>query len=187
MGQATMEELARQRETMERTHKKVKDVQHMNETSKWLLRGMSSFTGRIRNMFSKPPAHPDEKNKGGKKGSAAATGRRHSAAAATGGGGGASGSGGGRATSAGGATRSATRTRGGRAAGTTDDEFARRRAQEDAMLAELERGVGRLKGMAEATGDELRSQIKLADDIQEDVDKANAGMRANNRKARRIT
>lgn len=58
IGLATHEELARQRGVIERSHDKVRDIDHMNKTSSWLLRGMSGFTGRIRNMFSKPPSPP---------------------------------------------------------------------------------------------------------------------------------
>lgn len=173
---------------MERTHDKVKDVQHMNETSKWLLRGMSSWTGRIRNMFSKPPEHPKDKEaakkqkrKGGAgAGSDAGNASRRSAAHAPPS----------RRASAPvvGASAGRARMYGDHAAtGEGGSRHATARQQEDAMADELSRNIARLKAIAAATGDELEGQNKLMDDIQTDVDKAYAGMKKNRATARRIT
>ena len=175
-------------ETMERTHDKVKDVQHMNETSKWLLRGMSSWTGRIRNMFSKPPEHPKDKEAAKKQkrrggagaGSDTGNASRRSAAHAPPS----------RRASAPvvGASAGRARMYGGHAAtGEGGSRHATARQQEDAMADELRRNIARLKAIAAATGDELEGQNKLMDDIQTDVDKAYAGMKKNRATARRIT
>lgn len=183
VGEATAEELARQREVLERTHAKVKSVDNMMDVAKYQLRGMSSFFGRVANAFSTAPKMPDATPAVDKAGTSTSTsggaragagaGARGGTTARRGGEGSGSGSSGGRhAAAADGSSRSTAATE--------------RKTEEDALVDALGESISRLTDVARATGDELSAHNRIIDDIAATTDRADSKMRGNKKRMRKI-
>lgn len=186
-------------------HRNVKQTEAMNRRASYLITGMSSIWGSIRNAFVKPPGlgSADVRSAGGSGGSgggstgatAGGSSSRGSAAAGTHGGS-SSGSGG-----AGGSSvwppahdftqepepsssGSASGAGGGAGAvGVTHDQYQR---EEDAAMQAISKSLGRLKHAGVTVGETLDEHNIMLDDVSHDVDTARLHMRKNERRAKRL-
>ena len=167
IGGETLSELQRQREQLERTQRKVDEVDAHVERGNWLLKGMKSWFG----LRGKAPKTPSEamgdaaQERRSKKSAKAAA-----AAGAAGEEGGSGGSGGGseEGSAAGGSGGGSARSRGsdrGASSSQTTKSRDPRHAEEDEILDQISASLVRVKAQAQDIGAEVDSHGAVLDDL----------------------
>lgn len=183
-GAATMEELSKQRETLERTQRKVDALEAHAEHSSFILRGMKSIVGSVRNKFSKKPKDAQEAVADKAAARAGKSGGGSSSSGGSGGSGGARSSAGG-AGGAGGAgvsgSGSASVSAGGGAKLQTTG-----RTEEDELLEAISANVSRLGVIGQEMGAELGTQDKMLDELHASVTRADSKVKENAKLARKL-
>jgi hypothetical protein len=185
VGASTLEELARQGEAIDRTHRKVDELQAQSQHASFLLTGIRSVFGSIRNKFSRQPKDP--KAAADAAASVRAARRAQAAQAA------------GRpapdptsfATGRGSATVGVGAAAGADRAGSpavlaVSGQLAAAHADEDALLAVISANVDRIGHMGREMGAELGRQDRQLDELVGAVHTADAQLAANAKLARKL-
>jgi hypothetical protein len=182
VGASTLEELARQGESIDRTHRKVDELTAHSQHASFLLTGIRSVFGSIRNSFRGPPKDPKA---AAASAAAVRAGRRAQAAHAAG-----------RpapdpTTFATGRGTASVGVGAGRAAGapsvlSVGSELAAAHAEEDDLLAAISANVDRIGHMGREMGAELSKQERQLDDLVGAVHGADSQLAANAALARRL-
>jgi len=177
IANATSEELNRQTGQMHKMNQACDDIDANVKKSKWVMRGMESFFGRVKNFFTKPPddrrssyptqthTSPQNHSKSTQPSSArnfipgedCPTGDLY----------------GDRASSSQQSSRSQMRSTG-------------LSAEQDAYLDEINSAMDQLKSVAENMNNELDVQGELLDDIHRKTDRNNENIGDLNRRAKKL-
>ncbi len=163
-------ELSRQGETIERTQQKVDKIDAASDQSKFMLRGIQSVWGSIKNKFSKKPEDAEEvaQRKAFERQTGSSTPSKSSSSSSA------------SQSSSSSSSSSSTSSvqRPGMSTASTEEED---------LLQAISANVSRIGQIGQAMSSELDKQDKQLDTLTASVDKAGSKVQANAKKARQLT